>query len=293
MKITNNLGFPGWLHDVLKWCFGQYARGSADFTVTELASPVQQRALQKKHDADIVQDISQIVDLVIGKAVHLFFETALLALRIEYIEFERRLNGTYKVGGKMVTLSGQFDAYDTKERVLWDFKVVKAYAAKMGPKADYIAQLNAYANLIRQSGQPGPLALKNLYIIKDWSADDAVWDPEYPKAPLVIIDIPLMTQVESDAWIVARMVAHAEGSAQCSSEETWERPGKYAAIKKGAARASKLFDPEQKADAETYAKKGKMDLTFRPGRRLRCERCCSAAPFCPQQAEFLKQVEAA
>lgn len=286
MKITNNLGFPSWLHDVLAWCFGQYERGTADFTVTELASPVLQRKLQKAHDKDIEQDISQIVDLVIGKAVHLFFETALRTLGIEHIEFERRLTGTYKVGGKAVAVSGQFDAYDTKTRTLWDFKVVKAYAAKMGPKQDYVAQLNAYSSLIAQTGKPVPTSLKNLYIIKDWSADDALRDPEYPKAPLIVIDIPMLSPVEADAWIVGRIAEHQAGDSICSAEEMWERPGVLAVMKDGRKAAVKLFEIGEEEAANERAKAEKGYVVIRPGRRLRCERYCSAAKFCSEWQKF-------
>ena len=291
MKITNRLGFPEWLHDVLRWCFGQYERGAADFTVTELAQPVTQRTLMRKHEDEVEQDISQIVDLVIGKAVHLFFETALKTLGIEHIEFEKRITATYSVGGKLVTVSGQYDAYDTKTRTLWDFKVVKSFAAKMGPKPDYIAQLNTYADLMERTGKPGPKALKNLYIIKDWSADDAARDPEYPQAPLIIIEIPLMTPVDRAAWVVGRIGAHQVGTAPCSSEEMWERPGKNAVMRIGRKSALKLFDPEQKAEAEAFAKANGGFVETRKGRRIRCERYCAVSKFCSDWQAFNKDVK--
>ena len=291
MNLTNNLGFPEWIADVLKWCASQYERGSADFTASELVSPVGQRTLLKKHADAITRDISQIVDLVIGKAIHLFFETALKNLGIDYIEFERRLTAIYIVDGKQVTVSGQFDAFDTKTRTLWDFKGVKASAVGFGAKNDYAAQLNIYADLIDKTGKPAPLTLKNLYIIKDWSPIELMRSKEgtYPKAPLIVIELPMLSPIERMAWIVGRIKAHQAGTDACSSEEMWEKPGKLAAIKPGADRASKLFDIDKTREAAAYAAEKKLVVEVRPSIRTRCQFFCSAAPVCPTWAEFSKE----
>lgn len=297
MKLTNNLNFPEWIADVLRWCHGQYERGTADFTASELVAPVQQRALLKKFADVITRDISQIVDLVIGKAIHLFFETALKNLGIDYIEFEVRLTAAYVVAGKLVTVSGQFDAYDTKTRTLWDFKAVKASAVGFGAKDDYASQLNIYADLIKNTGKPEPVALRNLYIIKDWSPIDLLRDKsgEYPKAPLIIIELPLMSAVERQAYIVGRIQAHQAGADGCSSAEMWEKPGKLAVKKPGAARAMNggLFDPSQRAEAEAMAIKNKAEIEVRPALRTRCQFFCSVSELCPQYAEFVKPKEGA
>lgn len=291
MKITNKHGFPAWLADVMAWCFGQYERGAADFTVTELSKPAQMRALERANEGKLETDVASIVDLVIGKAVHLFFETALRALNIKGISFEERVTAEYKLNGKIYTVSGQYDAYDNNEETLWDFKVTKAYAAQMGPKEDYVAQLNTYAENLRRSGKANPKRLRNLYIVKDWDRREILKDPSYPKTPLFIMDIELKPSSEATAWVLSRIAEHTgEVIPDCTKEERWERPEKWAAKKAGAERATKLFDTyDEVAD---FAQARGLKIEHRPGERMRCANYCSAAPFCSSYQDSLKKPEA-
>lgn len=290
VKLTNKHGFPAWLADVMAWCYGQYERGAADFTVTELAKPAQMRQIERANEGKLETDVASIVDLVIGKAVHLFFETALRALNIKGITFEERITAEYMVNGKLYTVSGQYDAYDSAEETLWDFKVVKAYAAMMGPKDDYIAQLNTYAENMRRAGRGTPKRLRNLYIVKDWDRRETQKDPAYPKTPLFVLDIPLKTSSEAAAWVIARIAEHSlPVPPDCTKEERWERPEKWAAKKAGAERATKLFDA--KADAEVFAQSKGLLLEHRPGERMRCAHYCLASTFCKSYQDTIIEVE--
>ena len=77
-------------------------------------------------------------------------------------------------------------------------------------------------------------------------------------------------------------IAMGETIPQCTPEERWLRPTKYAVMKKGRKRAIKLHDNETEAHghAETLGKDHLVEL--RKGEAGRCEKYCPVALFCPQ-----------
>lgn len=293
MKLTNNLSFPAWLETVLTWAYGQYDKGAADFSVSQLASPAY---LEKyKRNNELTQDLSQIVDLIIGKAIHSLFEAAFQATGIKGMRYEERIIEAFVVDGKTYKVSGQYDIFDENVGDLWDLKVTKVSAVSFGAKRDYIAQLNAYVELLSSRGLEVK-RIRNLYILKDWSPKEKALamlkGKDYPVAPMVIMELPLWTKAERMAWFVERIQAHTKAQpAPCSKDERWEKDPKYAVKKTvDAARAVNggLFDADKKAEAEAMALSIKGVVESRPGERTRCEWFCPAAPVCKDWQEASK-----
>ena len=72
MKITNVHKVPEPLMTLAK---GQYySKGEADYSVTELMSPPRVQRLKSKHNADMVQDVSQMLWSLLGSALHVVME---------------------------------------------------------------------------------------------------------------------------------------------------------------------------------------------------------------------------
>lgn len=65
---------------------------------------------------------------------------------------ECRVTKTYRFNEKSYTLSGQWDYYDSKWKILVDVKDVKSIIPKFLPYAQHIEQVNLYAHLARSIG---------------------------------------------------------------------------------------------------------------------------------------------
>jgi hypothetical protein len=111
---------------------------------------------------------------------------------------------------------------------------------------------------------------------------------------VVIVDLPLWSAEEREAYVYDRVILHQDAQAEsdlydrmpeCSEQEQWARPSKWAVHKTGAKRATKLCDSmdEAKTYIEEQDGKDKLEIQFRKGELTRCEgNYCSVAEFCEQ-----------
>jgi hypothetical protein len=171
----------------------------------------------------------------------------------------------------------------------------------MNQKIDWEYQLNCYAYLLHKAKGATIKKLQIVAIVRDWARRDTVREG-YPKAPIVVIDIPLWPVERQEAYIKQRI--HLQESAffdievgsdiaECTPEEMWERPTFYALKKEGNIRAKSVHETPEAADqalalATEKAKKGeKFIVEIRPGDRVRCSNFCQVAEFCDQHKKYL------
>lgn len=146
----------------------------------------------------------------------------------------------------------------------------------------WTAQLNCYRWLASQYG----VSISKLQIIallRDWSKPEAKRTPDYPQAGVVVIDIPVWPEAQTEAFLRERIALHESAKLtlpECSPEDTWERPSKWAVQKPGAKRATKVYDNQH--DAENHARSSGLEVEFRPGERPRCSDYCLVADHCSQ-----------
>ena len=293
MKIPNEKGFPEALVKAVE--SDSYSKGSADRSVTGLLAPPRQTALLDTHDGEIVEDVSERTFALYGQLIHLLLERA--GEQSRNAINEKRLFA--KVNGW--TISGQTDSLilaedqrswtisDYKFVTAWKFKRDKFYPDKPVVPDEYEQQLNMYACLLHANGFKVD-ALKIVAIYRDWSKLEARRDSSYPQLGAETHDVPLWSEDKAKAFIEERVRLHQEaeqGLPECSDEERWARPDKFA-LKANAtsARARKLF--ASKADAVAWAgnlvnkmKPGWM-IEHRPGVNVRCENYCVVSDFCEQ-----------
>jgi hypothetical protein len=292
MNITNIHDLPETIMLVL--ARPQYSKGKANLSVTELMSSPRIVQLKRKHWEELTEDASDMVWSLFGTAIHNILEHG----KDEHHIVEERVFTV--VDG--FTISGAIDLQEVYEdgTVISDYKTTSVYAV-MNQKIDWEYQLNCYAYLLHKAKGVTVKKLQIVAIVRDWSRRDTVREG-YPKAPIVVIDIPLWSVERQEAYIKQRI--HLQESAffdievgsevaECTPEEMWEKPEYFAVKKDGGVRAKSVHEKREDAEralaqANEKAKKGETFLIeHRPGARTRCEGFCQVAAFCSQHKKYL------
>jgi hypothetical protein len=292
MKITNRFNLPDAFYDFAR--NDKYSRGDADISVTTLIDSPRIRLMRDKHSDQLETDASDMIWALFGTAVHHVLESA---DDVSHVMMEERLYA--EVAGW--TLSGALDHQEVLPDgtiQITDYKVTSAWSVILG-KDDWVKQQNCYAWLVENSNegtnrQKQVSSIRICAVLRDWQRKRAEFDNEYPQSPVVIVDLPLWSAEEREAYIYDRVILHQDAQAEsdlydrmpeCSEQEQWARPSKWAVHKTGAKRATKLCDSmdEAKTYIEEQDGKDKLEIQFRKGELTRCEgNYCSVAEFCEQ-----------
>jgi hypothetical protein len=273
---TNNFNLP---EPIVKAILNDdYDAGDADITASSLWAPPRIRALRKQHAADIHYDASDGIYALIGKSVHNILEKAGDSTALAEVRLHMPVHG-WKVGGK-------FDRFVLSSTVLQDWKVTSVYAVTASDKPEWVGQTNTYAQLLRYHNIP-VTGVQIVAILRDWSKREARKDPKYPQKQVVVIDLPLWSPEEATQRIGDRVLLHQgalQALPQCTDDERWVRAPKFAAMKDGAKRATKVFsslaEGEEWLSAQRDAKK--FSLEERPAEAIRCLDYCDVAHVCSQ-----------
>ena len=297
MKLTNNFGMPETILNVI--ARPQYSKGKANMSVTELLNSPRIVQLKRKHWDDLTEDAADMVWSIFGTAIHGVLEHGKGDNHIVEERIHVELDGMH--------ISGAIDLQElTPEGIIVsDYKTTSAWAV-MNEKQDWHNQLNSYAYLVEAAKKLPVCKLQIVAIVRDWSRRDAATRDGYPKAPIVVIDIPLWSFDERLAYVRSRISLHGDAlfemetdgeMPECTPEECWEKPTVYALKKDGNVRAKSVHETREVADkalaaATEKAKKGeKFLIEVREGGRTRCENFCQVAPYCQQHQEYLSTKE--
>ena len=300
MKITNNFGMPQPFVDFA--INDKYSKGKADISVTSLIDSPKIRLMKDKYDDQIEVDAVDMVWALFGTAVHSVLENS---KQSDDIITEERL---YKEVDGWV-LSGAIDrqefiSNDDGSRTvnIIDYKVTSVWSVIYG-KPEWENQLNCYAYLASKENVG---SLKICAILRDWNRRDAEKKEDYPKAPIVFVDIPLWGKSKTEEYIKDRIRIHQEAQISfdlnedvglCSDEDMWKKNDTWAVKKKGQKRAIRVLDSEEEANNyidwhnetdQAYTKKTDLEIEFRSGEYTRCGNYCSVADFCNQYKERVK-----
>lgn len=272
MKLTNRSNLPQAIVDAVR--NDGYSKGDADISVTELIGPPRISALKREHADEIVEDASDRIWSLFGQAIHTILERA----NRQGIA-ERRLKMTVEDW----VISGGMDLYQ-EDGALVDYKTTSAWSVKGGVKDEWTTQLNVYAEILRSNGHPVS-GLKIVAILRDWSKLEARRDPAYPQRQVETYTVDLWPAEQAQKYVRERVILHKQARVklpECSTEDRWAKPAKYALMKVGGKRAVKLYDTEAEARAHASVDPKNLRVEVRPGESTRCEAYCSVAQFCTQ-----------
>jgi hypothetical protein len=194
-----------------------------------------------------------------------------------------------------IILSGAIDLQKDDEDgvTITDYKFTSAWAL-MNDKPEWEQQQNIYKYLVERVKKKPVKGLKICALIRDWSRRDAQNKPDYPQAPIQVIDIPMWTFDRTEAFIKERVEMHRDSKVSadwgdelplCSDEERWLRPTTYAVKKDGRKTAIRVFDTQDEADAllKEMPEKDKGFIEIRKGEAVRCTgNFCGVSQWCSQ-----------
>lgn len=285
MRITNRLGLPTSIVNAVSR--DPYTRGDAHISVTALIGPARKRMLEKVHGDELTEDAADRIFALFGQVTHGILERHDTdGMTEERLYIERH-------GWR---ISGQFDRLLLESNTLQDYKVSSTYSVRDGAKAEWEAQANIYALMLRAHSYAVD-RLEIVVILRDWQKSKAQHDDGYPQAPVVILPVRAWPSAETESYILARLQAHAAAQhvlPLCSPEERWERPAKFAVMKDGNKRATSLHDTRASAETavselQAEAKKGAAYfINERPAEQVRCEQYCPARPACRQADDLMR-----
>jgi hypothetical protein len=297
MKLTNRNNLPETIINVIRR--PEYNKGKSNMSVTELLNSPRIVQLKRKHWHELEEDASDMVWSIFGTAIHGVLEHG----KDDHHIVEERIHIT--MDG--IRISGAIDLQEVEADgiIVSDYKTTSAWAV-MNEKQDWHNQLNSYAYLVEASKKAPVKKLQIVAIIRDWSRRDAANREGYPKAPIVVIDIPLWTFEGREAYIKSRISLHGDAffemetdgeMPECTPEEMWEKPTTYALKKDGNLRAKSVHETREAAetalaDATEKAKKSeKFTIEVREGDRTRCSSFCQVAGMCSQYQTYLSTKE--
>ncbi len=288
MKLTNKFNLPQTFINVIHR--PTYNKGDSHVSVTELLNSPQIVSLRHKHWEELEQDASEMVWQLFGSAVHKVLEHGKDSHHIIEERLYTKLDGW--------TISGQMDLQEVYEDgiVISDYKVTGAWSV-MNEKQDWHNQLNVYAWLIERTKNVKVKSAQIIAIVRDWTAREAQMKEGYPQSPVAVVEIPLWPSEAREAYVKARISKHNEAyfslqlddeMPECSSEEMWERPTRYALIKTGNVRAKSVHSTLEEANQALASLKDSKGYTVevREGERVRCVSYCQVASFCNQYKRY-------
>ena len=262
-------------------------------SVTGLLKPPFAAALEDAHEDEIVEDAMDGIWMLMGSAMHGVVERGAKTIGIAEDRLKMTILGETITGGYDLLWEedGVLTVDDFKFTSVWSYVFAKKHKAegKRSKLDEWEGQLNLYVLMLRRLGFDVKRARVCL-IFRDWTKSKAQ-DPGYPP-PSVIVPLKIWTEKEQTAFAEERVRLHKEAlepekvPEMCSSDERWQQPAKYAVMKPGAAKATRVLDSEEEALKYIAEKKVKGGMVvMRPGRDTRCEDYCPVNKWCPHFME--------
>lgn len=278
MKITNTLSLPAPFVSLAE--SDEYPVAPNEYRVTSLLKGVRETILERRHGTEITRDVSDMVWLLFGTAVHGILE--------HHQESGSQLKEErIKVPFEEYVLSGKFDLYDDDTKIVTDYKTASVWKIIFGDFTDWRRQTLIYCYMLRRIGfdaQGGDIVA----FLKDHSKRDAKIKAGYPQFPVQTVKFRFTDAdfAECEDWLRTKFAevraAEALDDADlpiCTPNERFNSGDKFAVMKKGRKTALRVLDSMK--DAERWkANNGGDSIETRLGEDKKCADYCAACEFC-------------
>lgn len=289
MKITNQFNLPKPFENIAK--NPSYSKGKAHISATSLLNSPKIVALLKKHDEELTQDVADMIWSIFGSAVHNVLEQGADESNLVEQRFFAEVDG-WNVSGAV-----DLQVIDKDGIHIQDYKTTSVWAV-MNDKPEWEQQLNIYAWLVAKNKKVNIKSLTIVAILKDWSKREADRKPEYPQRNVTLVDIPVWTFEEQEAFIKGRIAKHSAAEfavetnsalPDCTPQEMWEKPPVWAVMKQGGVRAKSLHDSPDLAEIAKKEAGAGYEIQIRQGDRTRCKDYCLVNKWCNQYKTYLEK----
>lgn len=275
MTVTNMMGLP---ESIVRMCDVEPHNTPGSVSITTLLKGTREIILEKRHWDEMTVDASERIWCIYGQVAHKLFEH-----EGETSVAEERLR--YKVNG--VTITGRMDLYDLESGLIDDYKTASVYKVMKSDFSDWRQQGIGYAWLLSRNGFLAKRA-KFTAILKDWKKSEAKHNFKYPQKPVFVYEFAISESdiFAFDSFVSAKVDALKacelitdDMLPECTPSERWERETKWAVMKPGAKKASKLCDSEDEANRVSKDIDGSI-IEERKGGSIKCADYCPSSAWC-------------
>lgn len=289
MKITNINNLPAPFVSAVE---REYQYKDKQYSATQLLKGSCEAVLERRHHNEIESDVSDMIWLIFGTAVHSILENAEEeAEQLKENKIVIDVDGGYK-------LSGIFDLYDAKEKKVTDYKTATVWKVIYNDWDDYRKQLLIYAYMLKKIGfecNKGEI----IATLKDHSKSKAKYDTSYPQFPVHKVSFEFS---DNDFKEIERFIKNKFNEIKlqealsddklipCTDVERWHKDDKYAVMKEGRKSALKVCSSKIEANEYIFSKNldSKHYIEFREGQDTKCDDYCNVKQWCPFYKAKLK-----
>lgn len=282
MKITNNEYLP---QPLVSAVTREYTYKPKQYSVTALLKGTCQAILERRHDEEIEQDVSEMIWLLFGTAVHSILEQS--HETVDQIK-ENKLILDMPNGYK---LSGIFDLYDDMTGTVTDYKTASVNKVLFNDWEDYRKQTLIYCWMLREIGFDAHRG-EIVALLKDHSKAKALQGGDYPQHPVYRISWEF---TDDDFCEISKFIHDRFGEISrcellrddelpaCNESERWHKDDTWVIMKEGRKSAVRVF--KSKGDAQAYFDNMMLDkkhtIVKRKGADNRCDNYCNVNKWCP------------
>jgi len=258
-------------------------------SATTLMKPIRALVLEQRWADDLTVDVSELVASRYGTALHDSWEKCQIPNAIQEVRYYRDLEG-FKISGKVDLI---LDA-DQPIKRLADVKSTSVWNYILNKKdKDYIMQLSIYKWILEANDIIVSDFAEIKYVFTDWSKKDSIQKSDYPQSRITEKKIPLMKSDEVEAFIKTKLDAVSKARtlpdtmiAECTDEELWKDAPRYAVMKRGGKKATKVYDSFHEAIKHSKTSQD-FFVETRTGKARRCN-YCNVRRFCTQYEQLLQ-----
>jgi hypothetical protein len=196
-------------------------------------------------------------------------------------------------------LSGTFDRLVKNKKLLEDYKNTSVWSYMYDEGVEkWEKQLNIYRYMIKKVLGVDIDTINVIGIFRDWSeAEMKRSQQNYPKAPVMRVNVRVWSYDETEEYIMNRIRLHAAADlgviTECTGKERWSSTDTYKVTTSGRKRSIKNFPSKAMADRfieENQFKEPGMFVVTVPGESRRCDKWCPVRDVCPQNKKRLEEI---
>lgn len=290
MKYTNRKGLSAHWITAAQEFDSEYDK-AGDYSATTIADSPRIHFLKQRHEDEIIVDIADRMNMLIGSAMHAILERA--GRKEPNVLTEKRI--VVQVNGTNVSMKA--DRIEPIARTnptqyhLKDLKTTKVGAWQYGAKESWILQGNIYRYGYWKSIQINITQITFELWLKNFNEAETC-KHDYPDAEVMPVDIPVWEFAATERYLADRVKLFNscidlpdDKLPPCTTVERWERPERFAVMKKGGKKAiSNGVKSTRAAAEEALAALKDPDghlIEYRPGESVRCQpRHCDVCKWC-------------